>query len=138
MKIYIASSHKTAFRTTKNIFIRTKDIEKWNIFFPEKLGDFSDSMDEMVYIDSICCEKLRESEVLIAVYPFGLSVSVEIGRFLEMRHMYPNQKRYLIVLDTNERFINQYNKLETEAMIIPHIDYVVYSIDELINILNDI
>ena len=138
MKIYIASSHKTAFRTTKNIFVRTKDIEKWDIFFPEKLGDFSDSMDEMVYIDSICCEKLRESEVLIAVYPFGLSVSVEIGRFLEMRHMYPNQKRYLIVLDTNERFINQYNKLETEAMIIPHIDYVVYSVDELINTLNGI
>lgn len=138
MRIYIASSHKTAYKTTKNIFVRTKDNRKWKIFFPEHLGDFSDSMEDMVYIDSICCNKLRESEVLIAVYPFGLSVSVEIGRFLEMRHIYPNQKRYLIVLDTNEKVLNEYNKLKTEAMIIPHIDHIVYTVDELLDVLNNL
>lgn len=138
MKVYIASSHKTAYETTNSLFCKTKNNNEIDFFFPETIGDMSDSPENMEYIDFICCDKLRKSDVLVAVYPFGFSVSVEIGRFLEYSNIYSDKKRYFIVLDTSYVDSDDYKKLRTEAMILPHIDYIANNIDELLDILKQL
>ncbi len=135
MKIYVASSHRTANKTTHDLFVKTRDCKELDFFFPEHLGNFSDSIENMEYIESVCCNELRKSDVLIAIYPFGYSVSVEIGHFLEVCHMNPNNKRYFIILDTSKINSEKHKKLKTEAMIIPHVDKIVNTVDELINTL---
>lgn len=131
MKVYIASSHKMGAEITKEIFRRIGNDVNINAFFPEHLGDFTNSIESMSYIDTICCDKIRESDVLVAVYPFGYSVSVEIGRFLEYRET-NHEKKQFIILDCSEVGSDGHKLLRTEAMILPHIDYLADSIDDLL------
>ena len=138
MNIYIASSHQIASEATKELYNRCKKNGVLKIFFPESLGTLSDSIENMRYIDEICCKQIRESDILVAIYPFGLSVSVEIGRFLERKNMSQNNKKLLIILDISAENSKEKEKLKTEAMIIPHIDYYVHSVNELIETLSTI
>ena len=137
MKIYVASSQKMATKTANNLFLKTKNLVDFDFFFPNHLGDFSSSIEHMKYIDLICCKKLRESDILIAIYPFGYSVSVEIGRFLECNRM-STQKKYFIIFNDEGGNLEGQKKLKTEAMIMPHVDYVVNTIEELLIALKEI
>lgn len=92
----------------------------------------------MKYVDNICCKKIRDSDFLIAIYPFGISVSIEIGRFLELKINDKSKKRTLIIFDISEKESNLYNKLRSEAMLIPNVDAIVTSIDQLLKLLGAI
>lgn len=90
----------------------------------------------MIYVDNIFRNKIRESDILIAIYPFGLSVSIEIGRFLELRNNDRNQKRKLIIFDISKKESDIAKKLRCEAMLTPHIDDIVTSTYQLLKIIN--
>jgi len=132
MKIYIASSHKTAHEITKELNKKTQHIDYMEFFFPEILGDSTNSVENMKYVDSICCKKIRECDMLVAIYPFGHSVSVELGRFLEFNLLQCNNKKQLIIFNTCDNDSIEFKRLRTEAMIIPHVNHFVNSIDELL------
>lgn len=135
MNAYIAYSYKTHPNIIKKIFweLQSSNI---NTFFPESIELSAISKDEMIYVDNICCQKIRESDILIAIYPFGLSVSIEIGRFLELKNNDRNQKRKLIIFDISEKESDIAKKLRGEAMLIPHIDAIVTSTYQLLKIIN--
>ena len=135
MNAYIAYSYKTHPNIIKKIFWELQNLNI-NTFFPESIELSAISIDEMIYVDDICCNKIRESDILIAIYPFGLSVSIEIGRFLELKNNDKSKKRTLIIFDISEKGSIIANKLRSEAMLIPHIDTIVTSIYQLSKIID--
>lgn len=134
MKAYIAYSYKTHPKIIEKIFWELQNV-KIQSFFPESIELSAISLDEMKYVDKICCDKIRESNILVAVYPFGLSVSIEIGRFLELKNINKDENRMLIIFDTSPKDSDIANKLRSEAMIIPHVDAIVTTIDQLLKTL---
>lgn len=133
MNAYIAYSYKTPPNIIKKIFWELQN-SNINTFFPESIELNAISKDEMIYVDNICCNKIRESDILIAIYPFGLSVSIEIGRFLELKNY--DKRRKLIIFDISEKESDIAKKLRGEAMLVPHIDDIVTSIYQLLKIIN--
>lgn len=127
MSIYIASSYMMGEKVVKDLKMRLDQLNL-KIFYPESINISANTLSEMQTVNDICTEEIRKSDILVAVYPFGISVSVEIGRFLESG----KNKKKLIIFDTSENNSEQYKKLRTEAMLIPHIYKVVYSADELV------
>lgn len=126
MNIYMASSYIMGEKITKSLRAKLSELDV-KIFYPESIEISAHTLEEMQIVSDICAEKIRSSDILIAVYPFGISVSIEIGRFLEN-----NNSKKLIVFDSSENNSEQHKKLYTEAMLIPHIYKTVYSLDELI------
>lgn len=135
MYAYIAYSYKTHPNIIKKIFWELQN-SNINTFFPESIELSAISKDEMIYVDNIWRNKIRESDILIAIYPFGLSVSIEIGRFLELRNNDRNQKRKLIIFDISKKESDIAKKLRCEAMLTPHIDDIVTSTYQLLKIIN--
>lgn len=131
MNVYIASSHIMGERIVKDLKVRLNELNV-KIFYPESINISAYTSSEMQTVSDICADEIRKSDILVAVYPFGISVSVEIGRFLESSK---NNKK-LIVFDTSEKNSEWYKKLRSEAMLIPHIYKILDSIDELIKELN--
>lgn len=127
MNIYIASSHIKGEKIVKYLKMKLDGINA-KIFYPEGINISAHTLAEMQAVDNICTEEIRKSDILVAVYPFGISVSVEIGRFLESA----KKNKKLIIFDASEKDSEQYKKLRTEAMLIPQVYKIVYSIDELI------
>lgn len=138
MRVYIASSHRTGSAITGELFKKISNDVRISAFFPEHLGDFTNGITSMQYIDAICCEKIRSSDVMVAVYPFGCSVSIEIGRFLERRYQKAKDRGLLILLDSSQSDSEQHRLLRTEAMLMPHVDHFVYSVDDLVELLRQI
>lgn len=138
MKVYIASSHNTSAKITQRLFFELQGAS-FEVFFPESIGVHALNAHEMERVDQICCEAIQNSDVLVAIYPFGLSVSVEIGRFLQLSlNENRNIPRKIIVLNTSRNNTKVYRKLMSEAMIVPHVDIIVKTIPELIYHLNRI
>lgn len=127
MNIYLASSYIKGEKIVKDLKTKLNKFDA-KIFYPESINISAHTLSEMQIVNSICTDEIRKSNIFIAVYPFGISVSVEIGIFLESN--IKNSK--LIIFDTSEKDSEQYKKLRTEAMLIPHVYRIVYSIDELI------
>lgn len=135
MKLYVASSHKLGYAFTKQLESALQHMN-FDIFFPENIGIQASTPSEMREVDAICCREIGDSDILIAIYPFGYSVSVEIGRFLALKDIQKEKERILIILDMSEKNSELFIKLRTEAMIIPHTAAVVSSISELLIELN--
>lgn len=138
MKVYVASSFKTAHKQKKELIKKTIDFHEFKFFFPEKLGVHFETKEEMMYIDKACCEQLRNSEILLAIYPFGPSVSLEIGRFLENKFLLNQYNKLFVLLDTSSIGGYDYRKLRTEGMILSHVDYLAHSVDEVLSYLQQI
>lgn len=132
MKLYVASSNKLEYKFTNDFLLALQNLNI-DIFFPESIGIWAKSLDEMDTVDAICCKEIRDSDILIAIYPFGYSVSVEIGRFLAYKDMQEERKKCFIILDVSEKNSELFNKLRSEAMIIPHVNTIVTSTDELVS-----
>lgn len=131
MNVYIASSHIMGEKIVKDLKMRLNELDV-KIFYPESINIVANTLQEMQEVNNICTDEIRKSDILVAVYPFGISVSLEIGRFLESN----KSNKKLIIFDTSENDSEQYRKLRTEAMLIPHVDKIVDSIDELVKELN--
>lgn len=127
MNLYIASSQIMGEKIVKDLKMRLNELDV-KTFYPESINIAANTLQEMQEVNNICTDEIRKSDILIAVYPFGISVSLEIGRFLEKNK---NNKK-LIIFDTSENDSEQYRKLRTEAMLMPHVYKIVDSIDELV------
>ena len=137
-KIYVASSLNkidTGFKS--KLFKKLSEIAN-DVFFPDYIDLSAFSGDEMAYVDKICSREIRACDILIAIYPFGLSVATEIGRFLESHINHCNSETLLVILDTSEAHSFEFNKLRSEAMIMPHINCIVYSEEELLSLLGNL
>lgn len=136
LKVYIAFSYKTGKKITQELKSKLNNIDYVDAFFPDTISIDADTINEMKYISNICTEQIKDCDVLVAIYPFGMSVSVEIGRFLEQQINFEDKK--LIILDTTHIESASYIKLRSEAMIMPHVYKVVSTIEELIGELKNI
>lgn len=134
MKVYIASSHNTNSNITQQLVFELQHAP-FEIFFPESIGISATLPSDMSTVDKICCTHLRQSDILVAIYPFGLSVSVEIGRFLQLKNDEMNfmgKEKKLIILNVSHENVTATQKLLSEAMIMPNVDIYTKSIPELI------
>ena len=127
--VYIASSHNLSKEVTKKLKFLLMDIDE-DVFFPESIGLIANSNEEMNYVSNTCSDKIRSSNILVAIYPFGISVSIEIGRFLEQQFTSTDKK--LIILNNSNQTDNMLKKLRSEAMMMPHIYKIVNSPEELV------
>ena len=135
MDIYVASSARRSVTHTQSLLERVKENSDIRAFFPAHLGDYTGSEERMRYIENIGDKHIKKADIMIAVYPFGLSVSNEIGRFIVYRKSSLGTKRKLIIWDTSIPGSEEYMLLRTEAMIMPHVDHMVSDIDQLISLL---
>lgn len=130
MKIYIASSYELGKETVKKLKSKLCEISYIDAFFPDSIDINADTLIGMKCISDICSEQIKECDILVAIYPFGISVSIEIGRFLEQQNYIEEKK--LIIFDTTSVDSVTYKKLRTEVMIMPYVYKVVSTVDELI------
>lgn len=137
MEVYVASPATRNLCFINELSRRLNGYPDIKPFFPAHLGDYTGSNEEMLYIEEVCRNSIAKCDVMIAVYPFGLSVSNEIGRFIVYREMQPEHKRKLIIWDTSLPESKEAKILRSEAMIMPCIDVIVHDIDELIESLQE-
>jgi len=125
MKIYIASSYQRHSTVNNKIFDTLKTIG-YTVFLPESIGIDALSADEQFNVSEKCFHEIDDSDIIIAVYPFGLSVSSEIG--YAIGHIRNNDKKCIIMLNISEKP----SIIHTEAMIMPYIRKEVFTIQQLV------
>lgn len=130
MKIYIASSYELGKETIQKLKSKLGGISYIDAFFPDSIDINADTLSGMKCISDICSEQIKECDMLVAIYPFGISVSIEVGRFLEQQNYI--KKKKLIVFDTTSVDSATYKKLRSEVMIMPYVYKVVNTVEELI------
>ena len=124
VKIYIASKY------IKHRLINCEVAEKlkqnnFNPFLPAEININAVTKEEMYEVAEICYKEITDSDIMLVVAPFGISVSAEIGFAIANNKLKGNPK-YIIGLG---------NPKKDEAMIIPYFDYIVDDTEELIRVL---
>ena len=82
----------------------------------------------MYTVAEICYNEIEQCDVILAVCPFGKSVSSELGYAIALKR-YAAQRKIIVGLNVD---------FESEAMLIPYIDKAVDDISQLIQYLKDI
>lgn len=117
-------------KMTQKLKQKLDEVGYMDVFFPDSIDISADTLSGMKRISDRCSEQIRKCDMLVAIYPFGISVSVEIGRFLEQQNHI--KKKRLVILDTTFVESATHKKLRSEVMVMPHIYKVVGSVEELI------
>lgn len=127
MRVYIASKYIE--HTVKNCAIYDA-LRKASIdaFLPESINISAMDMEEMYKVSEVCYDEIERCDVILAVCPFGKSVSSELGYAIALKRKFAQKK---IIIGLNVDF-------EFEAMLFPYIDKAVDDISQLIEYLNNI
>lgn len=126
MKIYIASPYVRHAKINKDIYNALINIG-YSVFLPESIGLDALTIREQFIVSEKCFYEIDKSDIIVAVYPFGLSVSCELGYAINYIKHQDHKRIILFNTDKKNEIIN------TEAMIMPFINREVYNIQELID-----
>ena len=134
MKIYIASKY------IKNHVINTKihDALKskgYEVFLPKSIDIDAIEESEKYEVAEICYNEIDNTDIFLAVYPFGLSVSAEVGYAISIKRK--KDRKMCIILFDNNSDKKKIEKSLSEAMLSPYYDLVVSSIDELMKVIKN-
>ena len=127
MRVYIASKyidHKAQNNAIYNALKRASI----DAFLPESINISALSKEEMYAVSEICYSEIERCDVILAVCPFGKSVSSELGYAIALKRN--NAQRKIIVTLKMD--------FPLEAMLFPYVDKTVEDIAELIAYLNSI
>ena len=137
MKIYIASKYIKHHSINTKIHDALKG-KGYDVFLPASIDIDAITDEEMCKVAEICYKEIDNTDIFLAVIPFGLSVAAEVGYAISIKRQH-NRKMRIIFFDTgrNKRTME---KIQKEAMIWPYhekpvvssIDLVVSSIEELV------
>lgn len=131
MRVYIASP-----------YLRFADINddivgslRWelgvDVFLPKDINIDAVSALEMKYVADRCYTEIDQREILVFVGPFGLSVATELGYAIALKRK--GQRKYIVLYRTTNE-----DRTTAEAMIMPFLDFVVDSIDDLVALVRDL
>lgn len=127
MRVYIASKyidHKIQNNTIYNA-LKHASIDA---FLPESINISALSREEMYTVSEICYKEIERCDVILAVCPFGKSVSCELGYAIALKRS-SAQKKIIVALNIDFEF---------EAMLFPYVDKAVEDIPQLIDYINSI
>ena len=117
MKVYIASKYIAHKKINNEIYQALKNN-----------GIDATDKENMLLVSEKCFSEIEICDIILAVCPFGKSVSCEIGYAIALKKKYfPNKKIIALNIDFKE-----------EAMLYPYIDISVNGISELISVLKSI
>ena len=128
MKFYIASKYIENHVINTEIYNVLKE-KGYEVFLPESIDIDAKTNSEMYQVAEKCYDEINNADILLAVFPFGFSVSAEIGFAISIKRNMDKKMR-LILFDNNSDKKN-IEKLRGEAMINPYWDLVVSSVEEL-------
>ena len=124
MRVYIASkyiAHKELNRKIYEELVRAKI----PVFLPECINMDAIDLNRSYIVAEKCFAEIEKCNVILAVCPFGKSVSSELGYAIALRRAL-KQEKVIIAL---------YLDFETEAMLIPYVDKSFEDIQECIEYL---
>lgn len=132
MKIYIAS------RYLQNKVINQKIYSAlvacgFDVFLPIKININAKTHEEKLRVNRICYNELRDSDIVIGVCDFGMSVSAELGYAAALKDLGSSIK--LIILYTS---LNDIQKVQSEAMIDPSVDCYCDGLQDLLQCVTQI
>ena len=129
MKFYIASKYIENQVINTEIYNSLKD-KGYEVFLPASININAKTNSEMYQVAEKCYDEIDNTDIFLAVFPFGWSVSAEIGYAIKIKRE-KDRKMRIILFDNNSDKKNM-EKLRQEAMISPYFDLTVSSIEELI------
>lgn len=127
MRVYIASKY-IDHKIKNNIIYNALKYASIDAFLPETINISALSKEEMYIVSEICYKEIERCDVILAVCPFGKSVSSELGYAIALKRN-KIQKKIIVALNID---------FESEAMILPYIDKTVENIPQLIEYINSI
>lgn len=132
MKVYIASKYIEHESINNKIFEKLKG-SNIETFLPKTINIDALTKEDMFTVSEKCFNEIETCDVIVIVTPFGISVSSEIGYAIALKRKCQNIKLLLLNIGNC-----QHPKLYKEAMIIPYIDKEFYSIDSLVDYINNL
>jgi nucleoside 2-deoxyribosyltransferase len=125
LRIYIASPYITQQEINKVIYDKLR-ITGNEVFLPKNINIDAITSEDRERVAKICYSEIDKSDIILIVYPFGISVACEAGYSICQK------------MNGNHRRIILYNKIKSdklynEAMFMPYVDFETDSIEELIN-----
>lgn len=125
MKIYIASPYIAQQEINKLLCEKLTNAGN-DVFLPESINIDAITEELKKKVAEICYRQIDRSELILVVYPFGISVSCEAGYSICQKINGKNKK---LILFMNAKS----DKIHEEAMLIPYIDYETDSVDGLLD-----
>lgn len=127
MRVYIASRYQLP----ESVEIYEKLLEKKiDVFLPKTINLDAKTSEERNRVYNMCKKIRDDCDVILVVYPFGLSVASEFGMTAMLKILGYQKKIILLNLSDEEKSVS-----EEEGMIAPAIDKVFTDIDTLIQFL---
>ena len=127
MRVYIASKY-IDHKLQNNAIYNALKQASIDAFLPESINISALSKEEKYTVAEICYNEIEQCDVILAVCPFGKSVSSELGYAIALKR-YAAQRKIIVGLNVD---------FESDAMLIPYIDKAVDDISQLIQYLKDI
>ena len=127
MRVYIASKYIDHKKINNQIYGELKNASI-DAFLPESINIDALTKEEMYAVSEICYAEITKCDVILAVCPFGKSVSSELGYAIALKRTLPESK---VIIALNMDF-------EHEAMLYPYVDKNVNSISQLIEYLTQL
>ncbi len=127
MKIYIASKyieHRLLNRKIAEI-LKQNSFEP---FLPAEIDIDAVTKEEMYEVAEICYKEIADSDTMLAVAPFGISVSAELGFAIALNKINGKPKH----------IIGFGNPKQDEAMVYPYFEHIVDDFQELLNVLKSL
>lgn len=124
-KVYIASSLKNK-RLNQEVFLALTQ-SGIDAFLPETIENASHYNKPSMYaISDICYKEIEKCNFILAICPFGKSVSAELGYAIYSKRS-----------GKNKRIISLFMDFEDEAMLYPYIDKSFEDMHELVRYISN-
>lgn len=133
MLIYVASKYIDNKIINANIAKVLRD-NGYDVFLPMELNISAKDPGEKNYVATECYKAIIKSDVILAVFPIGDSVTAEIGAVSILKVLIPNHTKLVFYNPRKEDIEKKY----AEVMIEPFVDKIVYNNCELLEYLKDI
>ena len=129
IKVYIAAPYKKKIGQIVSENLSEKNIDH---FLPKSINVDARTPEEQKYVGDTCYTELDQCEIIVCIYPFGLSVAAEVGYAIDQK-IRSHMNKTLILLDLEDKSCEDFlqSKICGEDMIMPYIDKIVFSIEEL-------
>lgn len=127
MKVYIASKYVDHKKVNNEIYYELTKASI-NAFLPESINISAITKDQMLEVADICYNEIEKCDIILAVCPFGKSVSSELGYAIALKRRL-NQQKKIVALNLD---------FELEAMLYPYVDKIVNSVPELVDYLKSL
>lgn len=128
MRVYVASRYQLPINNTVKNRLEEHGID---VFLPKDINVDAQTPEELQQVYQTCFQEIAQScDVILFIYPFGLSVSAEFGAAAMLKFL--GREKKLLLLNLSGEPIC---KAEKEAMIRPAVDQVFSKLEDVVSYL---